>query len=130
MSKVIYKIKGKRASFKGKRASMEDYFKATISKVDGQMVTFFGVFNGHGGSRIAKYFKNNLFNKLSGHTGFIKDTRNAIAEAFRQTDVDYLTGENLRQRDTGSIASIDVMFSNHILVANTGDSRVAASRAG
>lgn len=34
------------ASFKGKRASMEDYFETTISEVDGQTVAFFGVFDG------------------------------------------------------------------------------------
>ncbi|GKC41541.1 probable protein phosphatase 2C 11 [Tanacetum coccineum] len=68
------------ASFKGKRASMEDYFETTISEVDGQMVAFFGVFDGHGGSRTAEYLKNNLFKNLSGHPGFIKDTKNAIGE--------------------------------------------------
>lgn len=34
------------SSFKGKRASMEDFFEAKISEVDGQMVAFFGVFDG------------------------------------------------------------------------------------
>ncbi|KAH0988763.1 hypothetical protein GBA52_000246 [Prunus armeniaca] len=34
------------SSFKGKRPSMEDYFVANISDVDGQMVSFFGVFDG------------------------------------------------------------------------------------
>lgn len=34
------------SSFKGKRASMEDFFETSISEVDGQMVAFFGVFDG------------------------------------------------------------------------------------
>jgi len=34
------------SSFKGKRSSMEDFFDTTISEVDGQMVAFFGVFDG------------------------------------------------------------------------------------
>lgn len=34
------------ATFKGKRASMEDYYETSISEVDGQMVAFFGVFDG------------------------------------------------------------------------------------
>nr|GEW35603.1 probable protein phosphatase 2C 11 [Tanacetum cinerariifolium] len=66
------------ASFKGKRASMKDYFETTISEVDGRMVVFFGVFDGHGGSRTAEYLKKNLFKNLSGHPGFIKDTKNTI----------------------------------------------------
>nr|GEX16027.1 F-box domain-containing protein [Tanacetum cinerariifolium] len=92
--------------------------------------SLFGVFNGHGRSRTAEYFKNNLFKKLSGHPGFIKDIKNALAKAFRQTDGNYLGGENLLQRDTGSTASTAIMFSDRILVANIGDSRVVASSAG
>ncbi|KAL4559177.1 hypothetical protein LXL04_031311 [Taraxacum kok-saghyz] len=118
------------ASFKGKRASMEDYFETTISEVDGQTVAFFGVFDGHGGSRTAEYLKDNLFNNLSGHPGFMKDTKTAIVESFRRTDADYLSGENPQQRDAGSTASTAVMIGNRILVANVGDSRVVASRAG
>ncbi|KAG7032840.1 putative protein phosphatase 2C 11, partial [Cucurbita argyrosperma subsp. argyrosperma] len=33
------------SSFKGKRASMEDFYETRISEVDGQMVAFFGVFD-------------------------------------------------------------------------------------
>ncbi|XP_024973144.1 probable protein phosphatase 2C 11 [Cynara cardunculus var. scolymus] len=118
------------ASFKGKRASMEDFFETTVSEVDGQMVGFFGVFDGHGGSRTAEYLKNNLFRNLSGHPGFMKDTKTAIVEAFRRTDADYLSGENPQQRDAGSTASTAVMLGDRLLVANVGDSRVVACRAG
>jgi hypothetical protein len=34
------------SSIKGKRSSMEDFFETKISEVDGQMVAFFGVFDG------------------------------------------------------------------------------------
>lgn len=34
------------SSFKGKRSSMEDFYETRISEVDGQMVAFFGVFDG------------------------------------------------------------------------------------
>jgi len=34
------------SSFKGKRSSMEDFFETKVSEVDGQMVGFFGVFDG------------------------------------------------------------------------------------
>ena len=33
---------------------------------------------GHGGSRTAEYLKDNLFKNLSGHPGFMKDTKTAI----------------------------------------------------
>jgi len=118
------------SSFKGKRSSMEDFYETSISEVDGQMVAFFGVFDGHGGSRTAEYLKNNLFKNLSSHPDFIKDTKSAIVEAFRQTDADYLNEEKGQQKDAGSTASTAVLLGDRLLVANVGDSRVVACRAG
>ncbi|PHT50303.1 hypothetical protein CQW23_10050 [Capsicum baccatum] len=118
------------ATFKGKRATMEDYYETSISEVDGQMVAFFGVFDGHGGSRTAEYLKNNLFKNLSSHPDFIKDTKSAIVEAFKQTDADYLNEEKGQQKDAGSTASTAVLLGDRLLVANVGDSRVVACRDG
>ncbi|THG09083.1 hypothetical protein TEA_016787 [Camellia sinensis var. sinensis] len=118
------------SSFKGKRSSMEDFYETRISEVDGQMVAFFGVFDGHGGSRTAEYLKNNLFKNLSSHPDFIKDTKSAIVESFRQTDVDYLNEEKGQQKDAGSTASTAMLLGDRLLVANVGDSRVVACRAG
>ncbi|KAI5597467.1 hypothetical protein BDE02_02G068200 [Populus trichocarpa] len=118
------------SSFKGKRASMEDFYETSISEVDGQMVAFFGVFDGHGGARTAEYLKNNLFKNLSSHPDFIRDTKTAIVEAFRQTDAEYLHEEKAHQKDAGSTASTAVLLGDRLLVANVGDSRVVACRAG
>ncbi|WCJ43452.1 Protein phosphatase 2C family protein [Euphorbia peplus] len=118
------------SSFKGKRASMEDFYETRISEVNGQMVAFFGVFDGHGGARTAEYLKNNLFRNLSSHPDFINNTRTAIVESFRQTDADYLNEEKSQQKDAGSTASTAVLLGDRLLVANVGDSRVVASRAG
>ncbi|KAL2950418.1 hypothetical protein AAZX31_20G226400 [Glycine max] len=108
------------SSFKGKRSSMEDFFETKISEADGQTVAFFGVFDGHGGSRTAEYLKSNLFKNLSSHPDFIKDTKTAIVEAFKQTDVDYLNEEKGHQRDAGSTASTAVLLGDRIVVANVG----------
>ncbi|KAL8467028.1 hypothetical protein ACS0TY_035925 [Phlomoides rotata] len=118
------------STFKGKRASMEDYFEIRVSEVDGQMVALFGVFDGHGGFKTAEYLKNNLFNNLRSHPDFIKDTKSAIVESFRQTDTEYLNEEKGQQKDAGSTASTAVLVRDKIFVANVGDSRVVASRAG
>lgn len=114
---------------------------------------------GHGGSRTAEYLKNNLFKNLSSHPDFIKDTKSAIgmilvdllrriscyslflvgyfitenfvaAEVFRKTDADYLNEEKGQARDAGSTASTAVLVGDRMLVANVGDSRVVACRAG
>lgn len=118
------------SSFKGKRSSMEDFYETRISEVDGQRVAFFGVFDGHGGSRAAEYLKNNLFNNLSMHPDFTKDTKSAIVKSFQQTDTNYLNEEKGPQKDAGSTASTAVVLGDRLLVANVGDSRVVACRAG
>ncbi|CAN1239937.1 Probable protein phosphatase 2C 11 [Linum grandiflorum] len=117
------------SSFKGKRPSMEDFYETKISEVDGQTVAFFGVFDGHGGARTAEYLKNNLFKNLSSHPGFTKDTKKAIVETFRATDASYLKEEE-GQKEAGSTASTAMLLGDRLLVANVGDSRVVASRAG
>ncbi|KAL8251276.1 hypothetical protein R6Q59_034969 [Mikania micrantha] len=109
---------------------MEDYMETTISEVDDQMVAFFGVFDAHGGSTTADNLKNTLFKNLSNHPSFVTDTKTTIVEAFRQTDADYLNGKNSQQRDAGYTASTAVIIGDRILVANVGDSRVVACRAG
>ncbi|KAM7514734.1 hypothetical protein LguiA_004317 [Lonicera macranthoides] len=118
------------SSFKGKRASMEDFYETSISEVDGQMVAFFAVFDGHGGSRTAEYLKTNLFKNVISHPDFIKDTKSALVEAFKQTDSDYLDEDKTHQKDAGSTASTAVLVGDRLVVANVGDSRVVACRAG
>ncbi|ONH89745.1 hypothetical protein PRUPE_8G013300 [Prunus persica] len=85
---------------------------------------------GHGGSRTAEYLKKNLFKNLSSHPNFIKDTKAAIVEVFKQTDVDYLNEEKGYQRDAGSTASTALLLGDRLFVANVGDSRVVGCRAG
>lgn len=109
---------------------MEDFFETKISEVNGQMVAFFGVFDGHGGSRTAEYLKTNLFNNLCSHPDFTKDTKSAIVEAFRQTDANYLSEEKGQQKDAGSTASTALLVGDRLFVANVGDSRVVACRGG
>lgn len=61
----------------------------------------------------------------SGHSIFL-----IAVEAFKQTDTDYLNEEKGKQRDAGSTASTAVLLGDRLLVANVGDSRVVACRAG
>ncbi|CAL9217769.1 unnamed protein product [Arabidopsis halleri] len=118
------------SSLKGKRATMEDYFETRISDVNGQMVAFFGVFDGHGGARTAEYLKNNLFKNLVSHDDFISDTKKAIVEVFKQTDEDYLIDEIGQPKNAGSTASTALLIGDKLIVANVGDSRVVASKNG
>ncbi|KDO64015.1 hypothetical protein CISIN_1g045213mg, partial [Citrus sinensis] len=118
------------SSFNGKNSSMEEFCEATLSAVDRQKVAFFGVYDGHGGSRTSEYLRNHLFKNLSSHPDFIEDTKTAIVEVFTNTDENYLSEEKGQQGDTGSTASTAVLLGDRLVVANVGDSRVVASRAG
>ncbi|OAY83397.1 putative protein phosphatase 2C 52 [Ananas comosus] len=118
------------SSFRGKRASMEDFFDVKISKIDGQTVSLFGVFDGHGGSRAAEYLKEHLFENLMKHPQFMTDTKLAITETYQKTDSDFLDAESSTFRDDGSTASTAVLVGNYLYVANVGDSRAVISKAG
>ncbi|XVF53428.1 hypothetical protein PTKIN_Ptkin05aG0098800 [Pterospermum kingtungense] len=118
------------SSFRGKRATMEDFYDIKTSKINGQTVCMFGIFDGHGGSRAAEYLKQHLFDNLMKHPQFMRDTKLAISETYQQTDVDFLDSERDTYRDDGSTASTAVLAGNHLYVANVGDSRTIISKAG
>ncbi|KAL8534543.1 hypothetical protein ACS0TY_010524 [Phlomoides rotata] len=118
------------SSFRGKRASMEDFYDIKATKIDGQSVCLFGIFDGHGGSRAAEFLKEHLFENLMKHPEFITNPKLAISDTYQQTDKDFLNSEKETFRDDGSTASTAVLVGNHLYVANVGDSRTIISKAG
>ncbi|KAL6842567.1 hypothetical protein ACP4OV_027411 [Aristida adscensionis] len=118
------------SSLRGRRASMEDFYDIRSSKIDDKDVNFFGVFDGHGGTRAAEYLKEHLFENLLKHPAFISDTKSAISETYKKTDSDFLDAEINSHREDGSTASTAVFVGNHLYVANVGDSRAVISKAG
>uniref|UniRef100_A0A804M8Y5 protein-serine/threonine phosphatase n=1 Tax=Zea mays TaxID=4577 RepID=A0A804M8Y5_MAIZE len=117
------------ASSPGKRASMEDFYETKIDCVDGQIVGLFGVFDGHGGAKVAEYVKENLFNNLVSHPKFISDTKVAIDDAYKSTDSEFLESDS-SQNQCGSTASTAVLVGDRLFVANVGDSRAIICREG
>ncbi|XP_047094587.1 probable protein phosphatase 2C 52 [Lolium rigidum] len=118
------------SSFRGKRASMEDFFDIKSSKIDDKKINLFGIFDGHGGSRAAEYLKEHLFENLMKHPEFMTDTKLAISETYKKTDSEFLDSEVNTHRDDGSTASTAVLVGNHLYVANVGDSRAVISKSG
>ncbi|KAJ3696244.1 hypothetical protein LUZ60_001621 [Juncus effusus] len=118
------------ASSPGKRSSMEDFYETKVAGIDGELVGFFGVFDGHGGARAAEYVKQHLFSNIIKHPNFISDTKSAIAEGYNHTDSEFLKCEHGQNRDAGSTASTAVLVGDRLLVANVGDSRAVICRGG
>ncbi|XP_048538162.1 probable protein phosphatase 2C 7 [Triticum urartu] len=118
------------SSFRGRRASMEDFYDMKSSKIDAKHINLFGVFDGHGGSCAAEYLKEHLFENLLKHPAFISDTKTAISESYTKTDSDFLDAETNIHREDGSTASTAILIGNHLYVANVGDSRAVISKAG
>ncbi|KAE9621440.1 putative protein-serine/threonine phosphatase [Lupinus albus] len=118
------------SSFRGKRATMEDFYDIKTSKIGGRSICLFGIFDGHGGSRAAEYLKDHLFDNLMKHPKFLADAKLALSETYQQTDADFLNAEKDTFRDDGSTASTAILVDNHLYVANVGDSRTIISKAG
>ncbi|XP_065868335.1 probable protein phosphatase 2C 76 [Euphorbia lathyris] len=118
------------SSFRGKRATMEDFYDIKNTNINGKTVCMFGIFDGHGGSRAAEYLKEHLFDNLLKHPQFMENTKSAISETYQRTDADFLESEKDTYRDDGSTASTAVLVDNHLYVANVGDSRTVVSKAG
>ncbi|CAN1264138.1 Probable protein phosphatase 2C 76 [Linum perenne] len=118
------------SSFRGKRATMEDFYDIKTTKINEKPVCMFGIFDGHGGSRASEYLKQHLFDNLMKHPQFMTDTKAAISATYQQTDADFLDSEKDTYRDDGSTASTAVLVGDHLYVANVGDSRTVVSKAG
>jgi protein phosphatase 1L len=116
----------------GKMGSIEDFLETKISNVDGQVIAFFGVFDGHNGSGAAKYLKMNLFDNFVKQLESVADTKLAIAEAYKQTDQNWTEHNQSRvvKSGSGSTACTVILVADHLLVANVGDSRAVICRGG
>ncbi|ORX50932.1 PP2C-domain-containing protein [Hesseltinella vesiculosa] len=115
----------------GWRLTMEDAH-ATLLKLEDTDASFFGVYDGHGGSTIAEYTGQHLHEKVRQNAFFDKqDYRNALKHAFLTMDEDLKQDQSFAYDPSGCTA-VTALFTpkNEIFVANAGDSRCIISVAG
>jgi len=120
------------ADMQGFRVEMEDALTAalTLSKVH-ENRAFFGVYDGHGGSRCSKYLESAMVNAV----GVAKDPTDEVElkKICMQVDQEFLKRE--AEREDGSTAVFSVVTpvegknQYHITTANIGDSRALLIRA-
>ncbi|KAL5189874.1 Protein phosphatase 2C 16 [Glycine soja] len=149
----------------GKRPEMEDavatvprFLKIPIEMLTGdrlpdginkcfgqQTIHFFGVYDGHGGSQVAKYCRERMHLALAEEIESVKEgllvenTKNDCRDLWKNTftncflKVDAEVGgevnrEPVAPETVGSTSVVAIICSSHIIVSNCGDSRAVLCR--
>ncbi|XP_050221758.1 probable protein phosphatase 2C 8 [Mercurialis annua] len=119
----------------GRRREMEDAVRVELGFTKGKRgenFDFFGVYDGHGGARVAEACKERLHrvlaeeminNERNGNT--MTEWEKVMEECFERMDE-----EVKRERMIGSTAVVAVVGENEMVVANCGDSRAVLCRGG
>jgi len=115
----------------GWRINMEDAHTHILSLPGDKDACFFGVYDGHGGDKVAVYAANNLHKKIVTHQSYIDgNVESAIMGAFLQLDEDMLNEEELKDDLAGATANVVLIKNSKIYCGNAGDSRAVASMRG
>lgn len=120
----------------GWRIGMEDAHAAVLNLEEQEGAenhnSFFAVYDGHGGSAVAKYAGQNVHKRLvTEDTYKQKDYGQALKHAFLGIDEDLLANPaNTRESSGCTAVAALVTNENKIYVANAGDSRAVLSTAG
>merc|ERR1712168_660224 len=141
-----YSFKSFHAERKGERDEMQDAFLLQDDCVQDfssfkcgvsiQNAAFFGVFDGHGGSRASIFAKENLFNFIVKNfpndevDKFDNELKKSLTKAFKETDEAFLlkaSKETPSWRD-GSTATCALALNNVLYVSNIGDSKTILVR--
>ncbi|XP_021741866.1 probable protein phosphatase 2C 27 [Chenopodium quinoa] len=99
--------------------------------VDEESVSFYGVFDGHGGKAAAQFVREHLPRVIVEDSDFPLELEKVITRSFIKTDTAFAkscpVGSSL---SSGTTAITAMIFGRSLLVANAGDSRAVLSRRG
>lgn len=127
-------------SHRGARSTQEDTVKCihNLGISDHLSMSYFALFDGHGGPACAQYLSSNLHTHLRDtffetsllHSSFTKSLNLALAEAFYACDEEYRRTEPVLSHSVGSTALMCLLLGDLLITANLGDSRAVLCRAG
>ncbi|ONH69670.1 Protein phosphatase 2C 2 [Cyberlindnera fabianii] len=101
---------------------------STTSHSDDSGVAFFGVYDGHGGEKIAKFTGETLYKIVKKQPEFQKGNYGqALKDAFLAADEAILKDEVLKNDQSGCTATTVIISDDKIICANAGDSRTVLS---
>lgn len=122
------------SSMQGWRISMEDSHAAILdmathdekgksTQID-KRLSFFGVYDGHGGDKVALYTGDNLHNIVAKQEAFKQgDLKKALQDGFLATDRAILSDPKYEEEVSGCTATVAILAKDKIYCANAGDSR-------
>ncbi|MCJ1355393.1 MAG: Protein phosphatase 2C 2 [Icmadophila ericetorum] len=123
------------SAMQGWRISMEDAHAAVLdlqveskdghkaASVDDRL-SFFGVYDGHGGDKVAQFAGKNIHKIIAKQEAFKKgDIEQALKDGFLATDRAILNDPKYEEEVSGCTASVGIISKTKIFVANAGDSR-------
>ncbi|KAI0228535.1 putative protein phosphatase 2C T23F11.1 [Lamellibrachia satsuma] len=112
----------------GWRINMEDAHVQMLSLPGDKDASFFAVFDGHGGARVAQYAGTHLHKKILSDPAYAEgQVEEAIRRGFLATDEDMLNDDSMKEELAGTTAVIVLIKNSKIFCGNVGDSRVVAS---
>lgn len=114
----------------GWRTSMEDSHTHILSLPDDSSTAWFSVFDGHGGSIVAKYASKHLHKFIVQRAEYPDDIPEALRQGFLDIDNAMLNEESIKEQMAGSTAICCLIRDNKLYCANAGDSRAVACRNG
>ncbi|KNG79936.1 hypothetical protein ANOM_011744, partial [Aspergillus nomiae NRRL 13137] len=124
------------SAMQGWRISMEDAHAAVLdlhakytspeeTPTDpAKRLAFFGVYDGHGGDKVALFAGENVHRIVAKQDSFAKgDIEQALKDGFLATDRAILEDPKYEEEVSGCTAAVSVISKHKIWVANAGDSR-------
>lgn len=120
------------SSMQGWRVNMEDAHTHILSLApDDPDASFFAVYDGHGGAKVAHYAGNHLHRSVLAQPEYKEgNIEEAIRKGFLKVDEDMLVDPEMREELAGTTAIIVLIKNNKLYIGNVGDSRAVASFSG
>ncbi|XP_015932391.1 probable protein phosphatase 2C 27 [Arachis duranensis] len=95
-----------------------------------EAVSFYGVFDGHGGKSAAQFVRDHLPRIIVEDAGFPLELEKVVTKSFLDTDAELKTYSLESCLSSGTTALTAIIFGRSLLVANAGDCRAVLSRHG
>ncbi|KAJ7957467.1 Phosphatase 2C family protein [Quillaja saponaria] len=99
--------------------------------LNGEAVSFYGVFDGHGGKSAAQFVRDHLPRIIVEDADFPLELEKVVTRSFMETDAAFAKTCSLESsQSSGTTALTAMIFGRSLLVANAGDCRAVLSRRG